>query len=63
MTIKAYGMERIKAMIQKDIDLTNYLNDLVRNSKDFELVADSKLAVSCFRYIGKMINIEENHGI
>jgi len=59
MTIKAYGMHRIKAMIQKDIDLTDYLNDLVRASNDFELVADSKLAVSCFRYVGKMTSKEE----
>ncbi len=58
MTIKAYGMHRIKSMIQKDIDLTNYLNDLVRAYDDFELVADSKLAVSCFRYVGKMTSKE-----
>ena len=54
LTIKAYGMTRIKDMIQKDIDLTNYLNALVNAAEDFELVADSKLAVSCFRYVGKM---------
>lgn len=59
MTIKAYGMDRIKEMIQKDIDLTNYLNALVRASDDFELVADSKLAVSCFRYVGKMKSKDE----
>jgi len=59
MTIKAYGIERIKAMIQKDIDLTFYLNDLISASSDFELVADSKLAVSCFRYVGKMTNAAE----
>lgn len=59
MTIKAYGMQRIKAMIQKDIDLTNHLNDLINDSKDFELVANSKLAVSCFRYVGKMTDKEE----
>jgi glutamate/tyrosine decarboxylase-like PLP-dependent enzyme len=59
MTIKTYGMKRIRAMIQKDIDLTNYLNDLVRASDDFELVADSKLAVSCFRYIGNMTNLNQ----
>lgn len=59
MTIKAYGMQRIKAMIQKDIDLTYHLNDLVRASQDFELVADSKLAVSCFRYVGKMTSKKE----
>lgn len=59
MSIKAFGMEKIKAMIRKDIDLTQYLNDKVLVSKDFELVADSKLAVSCFRYVGEMTNKEE----
>ncbi|NKI33104.1 pyridoxal phosphate-dependent decarboxylase family protein [Croceivirga thetidis] len=59
MTMKAYGMQRIKEMIQKDIDLTDYLNDLVRESNDFELVADSKLAVSCFRYVGTMKSKDE----
>ena len=59
MTIKAYGMDRIKEMIQKDIDLTDYLNDLVRASEDFELVANSKLAVSCFRYVGNMTSKQE----
>lgn len=59
MTIKAYGMEKIKAMIQKDIDLTNYLNEQIKKSNDFELVAESKLAVSCFRYKGNMTNHHE----
>ena len=59
MSIKAYGMQRFRAMIQKDIDLTQYLNNQVLASKDFELVADSKLAVSCFRYIGSMTSKEE----
>ena len=30
MSIKAYGMERLRAMIQKDIDLTHYLADQVK---------------------------------
>ncbi|MGW9687090.1 pyridoxal phosphate-dependent decarboxylase family protein [Flagellimonas sp. 2504JD1-5] len=59
MSIKAYGMKRFRAMIQKDIDLTQYLNGQVLASEDFELVADSKLAVSCFRYIGNMKSKEE----
>ncbi|MEM8508565.1 MAG: pyridoxal-dependent decarboxylase [Bacteroidota bacterium] len=59
MTIKAYGMDKIRAMIQKDIDLTKYLNTLISQNDDFELVADSKLAVSCFRYIGNMTSKEE----
>ncbi|PRX53893.1 pyridoxal phosphate-dependent decarboxylase family protein [Flagellimonas meridianipacifica] len=59
MSIKAYGMKRLRAMIQKDIDLTDYLNEQVKKSEDFELVADSKLAVSCFRYVGNMESKEE----
>jgi len=59
MSIKAYGMKRLRDMIQKDIALTDYLNEQVKKSKDFELVADSKLAVSCFRYIGHMTSKEE----
>ena len=59
MSIKAYGMKRLRDMIQKDIDLTDYLNEQVKKSKDFELVADSKLAVSCFRYVGNMTSKEE----
>ncbi|MEO1546792.1 MAG: pyridoxal-dependent decarboxylase, partial [Bacteroidota bacterium] len=59
MSIKAYGMQQLKAMIQKDIDLTNYLNKQVGKAPDFELVADSHLAVSCFRYAGNMTDKQE----
>ena len=59
MTIKAYGINPIKLMIQKDIDLAHYLDDLVEASHDFELVAKSKLAVSCFRYVGQMTDKNE----
>lgn len=59
MSIKAYGMKQFRDMIQKDIDLTEYLNERVRQSQDFELVADSKLAVSCFRYVGNMTEKQE----
>ena len=52
MSIKAFGMGRIKAMIQKDIDLAAYLTNQINASDDFELVADSELAISCFRYTG-----------
>lgn len=59
MSIKAYGMKQFRAMIKKDIDLTEYLNEQIHASEDFELVADSKLAVSCFRYVGGMTNKQE----
>ena len=54
MTLKAYGLELIKAMIQKDIDLTEYLKHKIEISSDFVMVADSPLAICCFRYIGDL---------
>ncbi|MEP1093756.1 MAG: pyridoxal-dependent decarboxylase [Cyclobacteriaceae bacterium] len=50
MSVKSYGIRRIKEMIQKDIDLTHYLADQIEASEDFELVSKSALAVVCFRY-------------
>ncbi|OJJ20431.1 pyridoxal-dependent decarboxylase [marine bacterium AO1-C] len=52
MSTKAYGVNRIKAMIQKDIDLTDYLNEQINLVDDFRLVASSELAISCFQYTG-----------
>ena len=52
MTLKVYGLTAIKSMMQKDIDLALYLSDKVTADEDFELVADSPLAISCFRYKG-----------
>ena len=52
LSIKAYGIKAIKAMIQKDIDLTHYLARQIKSASDFELNALSDLAVVCFRYVG-----------
>lgn len=57
MSIKSYGIKRIKEMIQKDIDLTHYLADQIEASEDFELSSKSSLAVACFRYT-KGLNTE-----
>lgn len=59
MSLKMYGMRRIREMIQKDIDLTHYLSDQIVASDDFELMARSYLAVSCFRYVGTLTNEKE----
>jgi glutamate/tyrosine decarboxylase-like PLP-dependent enzyme len=59
MSVKAYGMKRIREMIQKDIDLTHYLSDQIEASQDFEIKARSHLAVSCFRYVGNHTNEDE----
>ncbi|MEM9990374.1 MAG: pyridoxal-dependent decarboxylase [Bacteroidota bacterium] len=54
MTYKAYGARRIVDMIQKDIDLAQYLANQVEATPDFELVARSPLAIACFRYVGNL---------
>ena len=54
MTLKTFGLDRIKQMILKDIELTDYLNDLIDQSSDFRIVAKSNLAISCFQFIGDL---------
>jgi len=51
MSLKAYGLNAIQQMIQKDIDLAQYLSHQVEKNDNFELVATSDLAISCFRYV------------
>ncbi len=52
MSLKAYGAKNFRNMIQKDIDLTHYLADQIKQSPDFELKSRSHLAIACFRYKG-----------
>ena len=59
MSTKAYGVNRIKAMIQKDIDLTDYLNEQIKLANDFRLVTASELAISCFQYTGGFNDTEQ----
>jgi aromatic-L-amino-acid decarboxylase len=59
MSLKAYGFTKIQEMIQKDIDLTHYLADLIRKSDDFELKAVSDLAIACFVYKGNAASKEK----
>lgn len=58
LSLKAYGFNAIRAMIQKDIDLAKYLAEQVKTAADFELHADSDLAITCFRYTGKQTSRE-----
>ena len=52
MSIKVYGIDLLKQMIQKDLDLTEYLIELIDESNDFQLISSSSLAIACFRYVG-----------
>ena len=59
MSLKAYGFNKIQAMIQKDLDLTRYLEEQLEAARDFELKTHSDLAIACFRYIGKNLRAEQ----
>lgn len=52
MSFKAYGGDRIRDMISKDIRLTQYLADLVSADNQFELCHDPITGIVCFRYLG-----------
>lgn len=53
MTFKAYGAERLREMISKDIASADYLAGCIAQSDDFELVTSGPLAIVCFRYLGR----------
>ena len=53
MSFKAYGSDRIKQMIEKDISLTKYLTDQLEIAEDFEVITKPDLSVVCFKYLGK----------
>lgn len=59
MSMKSYGVQRIKAMIQKDIDLTDYLENQIKQSDDFVLKSHNVLAIVCFQYSGGLQDPEK----
>lgn len=53
MSLKAYGFPAIRAMIEKDIQLTRYLGEVMDEATDFEVVSRGPLGIICFRYLPK----------
>ncbi len=53
-SLKAYGFAQFREMMQKDIDLTQYLKHLIATSADFRLKSEGSLAVVCFQYKGNL---------
>lgn len=50
MSLKYYGIEKLQAMMRKDLNLTQYLEQMVEHDNDFKLIATSPLAICCFQY-------------
>jgi len=49
-TLDAYGRNGYRAMIERHVALAKRLADQIRASSDFELLAEPRLNVVCFRY-------------
>jgi aromatic-L-amino-acid decarboxylase len=51
-TLKAFGTERLGAMIEKSCQLARYLEMRVRQEPELELLSEAQLNIVCFRYRG-----------
>lgn len=49
-TLRAYGREGHRAMVERHLDLALHLEKLVEAAPDLELLAPVRLCIACFRY-------------
>ncbi|GAA4230758.1 pyridoxal-dependent decarboxylase [Actinomadura meridiana] len=49
-TLRAYGRDGYRAMVERHLDVSLHLGDLVEKAPDLELLAPVRLCVVCFRY-------------
>ena len=59
MSIKTYGLETFKEAISYNIDLAEKTEDLLRKSKNWEIVSQATLAIINFRYNPIGVNLTE----
>ncbi len=50
MCLKAYGLKRLAALIERNMQQAEYLATLIQNQPDLELLAPVALNIVCFRY-------------
>ncbi len=50
MLLRAYGKDKYRRLIQKNLDQTRYLADLIRGDEELELMAPVTSNVVCFRF-------------
>jgi len=60
MSIKAYGINKIKRAIQNDIDIARFTAKKITEYPDFELCTPSNMSIACFRYVGSVRNVNAN---
>ncbi|TDD31813.1 aspartate aminotransferase family protein [Actinomadura sp. KC06] len=49
-TLRAYGRDGYRAMVERHLDVSQHLGDLVEAAPDLELLAPVQLCIVCFRY-------------
>jgi glutamate/tyrosine decarboxylase-like PLP-dependent enzyme len=59
MSIKTYGLETFKEAISYNIDLADKTEDILRKSKNWEIVSPATLAIINFRYNPLGLNLTE----
>ena len=60
MTIKTYGVRKIKKAILNDIRMTKYAYEFVLNSKSFVAIHKPELSIFCFQYVSDNKSISKN---
>src|SRR5688572_2631133 len=54
MSFKEHGIDRYARLIRQNVDQARYLERLVREAPDLELLAPVPLNIVCFRYVGEV---------
>lgn len=57
MMLKTVGLRELGAMIEKDLACARHLEQLVRESDDFEMLAPVQLSIFCFRYVPPAVKL------
>jgi aromatic-L-amino-acid decarboxylase len=60
MTFKAYGVQKLRAAIESNIEIMRYLAHLIDQSQDFVRLAPVPLSVVCFQYCTKDTSARRN---
>jgi aromatic-L-amino-acid/L-tryptophan decarboxylase len=55
MMLKAVGLRALGEAIENDLACARYLEQLVRASEDFEMLAPVELSIFCFRYVPRKL--------
>ena len=61
MSMREHGIKKFGRMVTQNIQQVQYLKSLVLSQPELELVAPAPLNILCFRYVGKVTDLEEQN--